>query len=100
MRIDVVGKGIEVTAALKQYAENKAAKLVKFERVQQITATLMKKKVNHHESFEAELVVAVERHADFVSHSQSDDLYAAIDLVVDKAERQLRDWKDQVKQKH
>jgi putative sigma-54 modulation protein len=100
MRIDVVGKGIEVTDALKQYAESKAAKLTKYERVQQITVTLMKKKVNHHESFEADLVLDVERHDDFVSHSTSDDLYAAIDLVVDKGERQLREWKDQVKQKH
>lgn len=100
MRIDVVGKGIEVTAALKQYAETKAAKLQKFERVQQITVTLSKKKVDHHDSFEAELVLDVERHEDFVSHAKSEDLYAAIDLVVDKGDRQLREWKDQVKQKH
>lgn len=100
MRIDVTGKGVEVTEALKHYAESKAAKLQKFERVQQIRVTLMKKKVDHHDSFEAELVLDVERHDDFVSHAQADDLYAAIDLVTDKGERQLRDWKDQVKQKH
>jgi putative sigma-54 modulation protein len=100
MRIDVTGKGVEVTAALKQYAEGKASKLQKFERVQQIRMTLQKKKVDHHDSFEAELVLDVERHDDFVSHAGADDLYAAIDLVVDKGERQLRDWKDQVKQKH
>lgn len=100
MRIDVVGKGIEVTDALRKYAENKAAKLGKFDWVQQITVTMLKVKLNHHDSFEAELVVDVERHDDFVSHSKSDDLYAAIDLVVDKGERQLKEWKDQVKQKH
>lgn len=100
MRIDVVGKGIEVTPAIKTYAESKGAKLEKFGRVQQITFTLHKIKADHHDTFDAELVLDVEHHDDFVSHCKSDDLYAAIDLVVEKGERQLRDWKDQVKQKH
>lgn len=100
MRIDVTGKGVDVTEALKTYAESKATRLQKFQNVQQIRMTLSKTKVNHHESFEAELVLDVERHEDFVSRAGSDDLYAAIDLVTDKGERQLRDWKDQVKQKH
>lgn len=100
MRIEVVDKGVAITDPIKKYAENKATRLQKFAGVQQISFTLSKKKLNHHETFEAELVLDVERHDDFVSHCTADDLYAAIDLVVDKGERQLRDWKDQVKQKH
>jgi putative sigma-54 modulation protein len=101
MRINVVGRGLDVTDAIKKYAEDKAGKLTKhFGRIQQITATLIKKKVDHRETFEAELVLDVERHSDFVAHATSDDLYAAIDLVSEKAERQLRDWKERVKQKH
>ena len=58
MRIDVVGRNLEVTDAIRQYAESKAGKLPKyFDGVQQITVTLSKK--DHHSSgdFDAELVL-------------------------------------------
>lgn len=101
MRIDVIGKGLDVTDALRTYAQGKTSKLTKyFERVQQISVSLIKKKKEHHDVFEAELVVDVEHHDDFVSHATADDLYAAIDLVAEKGERQLRDFKEQLKQKH
>ena len=95
MIINVVGKGVEVTDAIRSYAEGKVGRLPKyFERVQQITVTLMKQNHQSHGGFEVELVLDVERHADFVSRAASDDLYAAIDLVTEKGERQLRDHKE------
>lgn len=95
MVINVIGKGVEVTDAIRTYAESKASKLPKyFERVQAITVTLIKKNHQHHGGFEAELVLDVERHDDFISHATADDLYAAIDLVAEKGERQLRDHKE------
>ena len=39
----------------------------------------------------------VQRHDDFVSHAADKDLYAAIDLVAEKGERQLREFKDKLK---
>jgi putative sigma-54 modulation protein len=98
MRIDVVGRNIEVTEAIRLYAENKAAKLPKyFDGVQQITVTLSKK--NHQSSgeYDAELVLDVRRHEDFVAHATDTDLYAAIDLVAEKGERQLREFKERLK---
>src|ERR1041384_461194 len=98
MRIDGVGRNIEVTDAIRQYAESKAAKLPKFfDGVQQITVTLSK--ANHHSNgeFDAELVLDVRRHEDFVCHAADKDLYAAIDLVAEKGERQLREFKDKLK---
>ncbi len=101
MRIDVIGKGLDVSEALRSYAQGKTTKLTRyFERVQQITVSLIKRKQDHHDVFEAELVVDVEHHDDFVSRATADDLYAAIDLVAEKGERQLRDFKEQLKQKH
>src|SRR5947207_2668826 len=99
MRIDVVGRHIDVTEALKQYAEQKAGKLPKyFDGVLAITVTLSKTNNQHHGEFEAELVIDVQKHDDFVSHATAKDLYAAIDLVAEKGERQLRDFKEQLKQ--
>ena len=45
----------------------------------------------------AELVVDVEKHDNFVAHARDEDLYAAIDLVIDKAARQLTDFKERLK---
>jgi putative sigma-54 modulation protein len=98
MRIDVVGRNLEVTDAIRDYAENKAAKLPKyFDGLQQITVTLSKRNGNHTTEFEAELVLDVRRHEDFISHASDGDLYAAIDLVSEKGERQLRDFKEMLK---
>jgi putative sigma-54 modulation protein len=98
MRIDVVGRKVEVTDAIREYAETKAAKLPKYyDGVQQITFTLTRQNHQASATFDAELVLDVARHEDFVSHASDQDLYAAIDLVCEKGERQLRDFKEQLK---
>jgi putative sigma-54 modulation protein len=99
MRIDVVGKQFEVTDAIREYALTKTVKLTKYyDGLQQATVRLSK--INHkaNSEFEAELILDVEKHADFVSHAVGQDAYAAIDLVVEKGERQLRDFKERLKQ--
>ena len=49
----------------------------------------------------AELIVSVAReHTRFVAHADGESLYAAIDLVVDKMERQLRRYKEKLKGRH
>jgi putative sigma-54 modulation protein len=95
MRIDVVGKHLEVTPAIEKYASTKADKLLHiFDRTQSIKVVLDKQ--GSHE-FGVEVVVDVERHEDFVAHAKHEDLYAAIDVCVDKAQRQLRDHKDKLR---
>lgn len=99
MRIDVVGRGVEVTEAIRQYAETKAGKLPKYyDGVQQITVTLTRKNAHQTSDYDAELVLDVEKHDDFISHATALDVYAAIDLVAEKGERQLRDFKERLKQ--
>jgi putative sigma-54 modulation protein len=98
MRVDVVGKHFEVTDAIRVYAEGKTAKLSKFfDGLQQATVRISK--VNHKadSEFEAELILDVEKHTDFVSHATGRDAYAAIDLVLEKGERQLREFKSRLK---
>lgn len=95
MRIDVVGKHLQITDAIKNYASTKAEKLVKlFDGTQQIT--IVCEQLPHHK-FAVEVRVDVEKHNDFISHADTDDLYAAIDLAIDKSQRQIRDFKEQLK---
>lgn len=99
MRIDVIGRNIEVTDAIRQYAEQKAGKLGKYyDGLQQVTVTLTRSNGQTSSDYDAELVLDVEKHDDFVSHAKGQDVYAAIDLVAEKGERQLRDFKEKLKQ--
>jgi putative sigma-54 modulation protein len=98
MRIEVVGRNIDITPALKDHATQKATKLTKyFDGVQLITMKLSKDDHHKHGLFGAELIINAARHEDFVSTEHDKDLYAAIDLVMEKGERQLRDFKEQLK---
>jgi putative sigma-54 modulation protein len=99
MRINVIGKNLVITEAIKQYAETKVDRLTRyFDGVQQINVTLTG--ANGHKSgeFGVEFVVDVEKHEDFVSHVEDKDLYAGIDRALEKSERQLRDFKEKLKQ--
>jgi putative sigma-54 modulation protein len=98
MRINTVGRHFEITDAIREYAEQKVAKLPKyFDGVQQITVTIGKSGSHGLPEFDVELIVDVEKHKEFVSHAKTPDPYEAIDLVVDKGERQLRDFKERLK---
>ncbi|MDX2147076.1 MAG: ribosome-associated translation inhibitor RaiA [Planctomycetota bacterium] len=98
MRIDVVGRQLDLTDAIRSHAESKASKLTKFyDGVQAIALTISR--IDHHKiaHYDVELRVDVEKHADFVSHSTGEDVYAAIDDVVQKGSRQLADFKEKLK---
>lgn len=94
MRIDVVGKHLSVTDAIRGYAESKAGRLLKImDLTQQVSYILEAGKTDFH----AEVVVDVEKHKDFVANARESDLYAAIDAATDKVARQLGDFKEKLK---
>jgi putative sigma-54 modulation protein len=98
MRINVVGRNIEVTEAIRTHAEGKAQKLLKYlDLVQEITVTVSK--ADHHKrgGFEAELIICVQHHEDFVVKGQHEDLYAAIDEAVHKGSREVSEYKERLK---
>lgn len=97
MRIDVTGKHIEVTPAIQSYCEKKAERLTKiFDGTQQIRMVLESPQGKKNE-FHVEVAVDVVKHEDFIAHAIDADMYAAIDIAVDKAVRQLRDHKDKLR---
>ena len=89
MKISVTARKMELTEPIRNYAEDKIGKLEKY----------------MDGSFDGQVLLRVERHwqiaeatlhgpnADFAGKESSDDLYAAIDGLVDKLERQLRKYK-------
>ncbi len=94
MQITVTGRHLDLTPAIEEYANRKASKLTRyFDRVQQIEVRIDKQK----NEYEVELIVDVEHHDPFVATAKAEDLYASIDLAVDKAARQLSDHKNRLR---
>lgn len=88
MVFTITGKHMEITDAIRQYAEKKAGKLTKFsDRIQEISVVMGKR---DHE-YEVEIIVDIEHNHPVLAKNSATDLYACIDLTVDKVERQMSD---------
>jgi len=89
MRVGFTFRNVESSNGIKSYAEEKIGKLQKYLRA----------------PLDAEVTVSLERHlhcvdvavnADgkrYAGREESEDMYASIDLVMDKIDRQVRDQK-------
>jgi putative sigma-54 modulation protein len=98
MRIDVVGRNVEVTDAIRQYADNKAEKLTKYyDGLQAVLITISRANAHHTTDYTVELILDVVKHKDFVSHATAKDPYAGIDVVCEKGERHLREFKSRLR---
>ena len=94
MEFTISGRHLEVTDAIHDYAEKKTAKLPRYyDRVQQISVVIDKRD----REFEVEVIIDVEHADPFLARGKGDDLYACIDNVVEKAERQLTDHKEKIR---
>ena len=95
MRIDTHGQQIEVTPALRDYVETKLARLGRhFDQPLDVRTLLTLDKPDHRA--EATINVAGRTlHAD----ANAIDMYAAIDLLADKLDRQVLRYKDKLYEK-
>lgn len=90
MIVTVIGRHMEVTEALKNYAEQKAAKLEKYyDLIQEIEVVLDSAK----DAPNVEMIVHAEHRNTFVAHHADGDAYACIDGCVHKLERQITEHK-------
>ncbi len=84
-----------ITESLRTYVADKAQRLERyFDRIQRLQIILDQEAEDRHK---AEMVISVGNGATLVSHSNDSTLHAAVDLVLDKAERQLTKHKEKLK---
>ena len=94
MHVVVSSRHMEVTAPLKTYAEQKAAKLVKYyDRIQEIEVVFDSGK----DTMQVEMIVNAEHRNMFIARHSDGDAYACIDGCMDKLERQFTDHKKKVR---
>jgi len=98
MQVSVIGRHIEVTEALKQYATEKFNRLEKYlPKALDVVITLSVVKKVHHI---AEAVIK-SNGVLIQASEETQEMYSAIDLLIEKIERRVRRYKEKlVEHKH
>ncbi len=95
MKIIFKGKHIEVTDAMRNYIEKKLSKIERhFDHILEVIVTLSVEK--NRQIVEAALQAS---RALIRAEEETDDMYASIDKVADKLERQIQKYKEKYFQK-
>jgi putative sigma-54 modulation protein len=94
MQITVSGRHMGVSDSLKKYCLEKSERLIRFfDRIQSIEVILE----GHNGQHFAGMIVHSEGTQPFVAREQHEDAYAAVDLMLDKVERQIRRHKERLR---
>jgi putative sigma-54 modulation protein len=85
MQVNISGQHLEVTEALRAYVNEKFERLTRhFDKITTVQVIMSVEKLQ--QKIEATLHVAG---GEVVAHADHEDMYAAIDLLADKLDRQL-----------
>ena len=86
MQLSITGRHLDVTDALKDYVTNKMSRLERhYDHITNVQVVLAVNKVVQ----TAEAIVRAGHHQEIFADAEADDLYAAIDALSDKLDRQL-----------
>lgn len=89
MKLDLTGLGIDVTEGIREYTEKKVQKLDKFfDKDTIVHVTFSAKKENQNVDIRIE-----EKGKTFMAEEKTHDVYAGIDLLIDKILGQIRKQK-------
>lgn len=92
MNLSISGHQLEVTAAIREYVINKLERVLRhFDHIIDAQVILSAAKLRH----TADVTVRV-RGKDIHCEATDENLYAAIDLLIDKLDRQVVKYKDKL----
>ena len=96
MQINITGHHVEVTPALRAYVTEKMQRITRhFDQVSSINVILNVEKLQQ----QAEATVNAAGRTIFAAETAM-DMYASIDKLVDKLDRQVRRYKDRITDHH
>ena len=98
LKINVRGENIEVTGAIREYVEKKLAKLEKYFDDTSSSTAHVNLKVYSDKKSKVEVTIPLP-YLVLRAEETSPDMYASIDLVTDKLERQIRKHKTKLNRK-
>jgi len=92
MQLSVKGRNLEVTDAIRAYAEEKVQRMTRY--LEHIVSGTVYLSVEKHQQI-AEVTLRV-RDLTIRAEESTDDLYSSIDLVAEKLERQILRYKERI----
>ncbi len=98
MDYNIRGENIEVTPALRDYAEKKIGKLERYFNNTPNANVYVNLKVYNDKTAKVEITIPMPNLV-LRAEEQNTDMYAAIDIITDKLERQIRKHKTKVNRK-
>ncbi|MEK4908990.1 ribosome hibernation-promoting factor, HPF/YfiA family [Niallia sp. FSL M8-0099] len=99
MNFNIRGENIEVTPAIREYVEKKISKLERYFSESPDAQVNVNLKTYNDKTSKVEVTIPMSQ---LLLRAEEDhiDMYAAIDLISDKLERQIRKHKTKVNRKH
>ena len=96
MNLHMTGHHLEITPSMRDYVSSKMIRINRhFDHVIDVNMILTVEKLR--QKIEANVHLSGK---DIFVESEDDDMYAAIDLLVDKLDRQIVKHKEKIKNKH
>jgi putative sigma-54 modulation protein len=97
MQINVSGHQVAITPALHDYVSGKFDRIVRhFDHLHDVTVTLSVEKLLH----KAEATVHCSSNKTIHADAQAADMYAAIDALADRLDRQVKKHKEKLTDHH
>ena len=98
LKFNIRGENIEVTPAIREYVENKVEKVERYFNDGVDANANVNLKVYNDKQTKVEVTIPM-KNVTLRAEERHNDMYAAIDLIVDKLERQIRKHKTKVNRK-
>ena len=98
IRCEIRGENIEVTDAIRTHIEDKVSKLERYFNDALNTHAHVNIKTYNNKKGRVEITIPM-KNLTLRAEESHDDLYAAVDLIVDKLERQIRKHKTKINRK-
>jgi putative sigma-54 modulation protein len=98
IKFNIRGENIEVTPAIREYVENKIDKIERYFGEDFEASANVNLKVYNNSQTKVEVTIPM-KSVTLRAEERHNDMYAAIDLIVDKLERQIRKHKTKVNRK-